>query len=197
MQSSAVTTGSYQDIYKSQVGTEVGGPGGVGMLDLQWVLMGAIPSNFELSAVNSYRTLDAYPTATTGLGQITITTGANTLGISSFAYPTAGPSRAGGTGNPALSGTIAASAADQALLDLQDELPALLAGSSKTQRQREKVERKMPSFDFGGDQPAARARAGVGRVLRVVARVSFLGCSRQAHLAARTADVLLRPAAIC
>ena len=59
-----------------------------------------------------------------------LTTGANTLGISSFVTPTAGPSRAGGTGNAAFGGTIQVEATDQALEELMSELPALASNKA-------------------------------------------------------------------
>lgn len=61
------------------------------------------------------------PDIDSGVGQQTITTGANTPGIGSFATPTAGPSRAGGTGNPnsPLGGGLAA--ADAAIEELSRE----------------------------------------------------------------------------
>ncbi len=127
MAATSLTTNSYQDFYKSQVGTEIGGPGGVGMLDSLLV----DPQLFvELAAnvMNMGNAAATFPEATTGVGQMTITTGANTLGISSFAYPTAGPSRAGGTGNANLgspTGPVEANAVDQAILELQLELPSL------------------------------------------------------------------------
>ncbi len=124
------------------------------MLGEQWVMAQNGP--FPMARFNSISMYDSYPTAATGLGQITITTGANTLGISSFAYPTAGPSRAGGTGNPDVGGTIAAPAADQALLELESELPDLLADApSKTTRgKRDVAEAKTPSLNiFASDTP--------------------------------------------
>jgi hypothetical protein len=123
MAATGLTDGSYEDFYKSQVGTEIGGPAGVGMLALiapttpgVFVpLPGTVPAgsnSFEFDAAS-------------GVGQMLLTTGANTLGIGSFATPTAGPSRAGGTGNGALGGTIQVEATDQALQQLMSELPAL------------------------------------------------------------------------
>ncbi len=44
------------------------------------------------------RTNTSAPDATTGVGQMTITNGANTLGIGSFATPTCGTGSLGGTG---------------------------------------------------------------------------------------------------
>lgn len=123
MAATGLTDGSYEDFYKSQVGTEIGGPAGVGMLALiapttpgVFVpLPGTVPAgsnSFEFDAAS-------------GVGQMLLTTGANTLGVSSFVTPTAGPSRAGGTGNAALGGTIQIEATDQALEELMSELPAL------------------------------------------------------------------------
>jgi len=145
MQASGLSTGSYQDFYKAQVGTEIGGPGGVGMLDQPLVAAQAraIPGTLP-TVLNP----DMAPTASTGVGQITITTGAGTLGISSFAWPTAGPSRAGGTGNAAFGGgppgMFAEATTDQALSELESELPTLT--NERT------VERKTSSrvFSFDG-----------------------------------------------
>jgi hypothetical protein len=131
MAATGLTTNSYQDFYKAQVGTEIGGDAGVGMLDQPLLA----PRYGQLRSIaNANLTSNAaasFPEANTALGQMTITTGANTLGISSFAYPTAGPSRAGGTGNAALgpgSGVISPSAVDQAIDELSLELPSLVAG---------------------------------------------------------------------
>jgi hypothetical protein len=101
MAATGLTDNSVQDFYKSQVGTEIGGPGGVGMLDQN---IGPVSQQLVASAVNLSRdaSLPAAAEATTGVGQMVITTGANTPGIGSFAMPIAGPSRAGGTGNPKL-----------------------------------------------------------------------------------------------
>ena len=65
------------------------------------------------------------PDVDSGVGQQIITTGANTLGIGSFAMPTAGPSRAGGTGNPNLASGGGA-AVDVALEELLVEFDAVL-----------------------------------------------------------------------
>jgi hypothetical protein len=123
MAATGLTDNSYEDFYKSQVGTEIGGPAGVGMLDVALTVNQGIfitmPGTMPAGS-NSYG-FDA----SSGVGQMLLTTGANTLGIGSFATPTAGPSRAGGTGNAALGGTIDPGAADQALSELVSELPSL------------------------------------------------------------------------
>jgi hypothetical protein len=100
MAATGVSNNSLEDFYKAQVGTEIGGPAGIGMLN-QYIgpinrqVMPATPN------ANSFAS-SAAAEATTGVGQMAITTGANTPGIGSFAMPIAGPSRAGGTGNPDL-----------------------------------------------------------------------------------------------
>jgi hypothetical protein len=133
MAATAVTTNSYEDFYKSQVGTESGGAAGVGMLAqaLRAPRIGELGfGNVSTVAVDP---MSSFPQANTALGQMTITTGANTLGISSFAYPTAGPSRAGGTGNAALgtgSGVVSPAAVDQAIDELSLDLPSLIAGKA-------------------------------------------------------------------
>jgi hypothetical protein len=126
MAATGITDGSYEDIYKSVVGTEAGGPGGVGMLDL---VAPAVPGVFTPQPGTVSAGSGPFDfNAGSGVGQMLLTTGANTLGISSFATPTAGPSHAGGTGNAALGGTIEVQATDQALQELMSELPSLAAG---------------------------------------------------------------------
>jgi hypothetical protein len=96
MEATALTNGSYEDFYKSQVGTEIGGPAGVGMVDSDPTVPAALLMSRAAAAADA--PISLFPEATTGTGQMTITTGANTPGIGSFAMPIAGPSRAGGTG---------------------------------------------------------------------------------------------------
>ncbi len=146
MAATGLTSNSYEDFYKAQVGTEIGGAAGVGLLALNnprpgqfVVLPGTVPTTGPAAA---------YPEAATGVGQMTITTGANTPGISSFATPTAGPSRAGGSGNANLGGgslTSETAAVDQAISELSLELPRLAFGKvaqkSDFDKQAEKVEK--------------------------------------------------------
>jgi hypothetical protein len=104
MAATGLTNNSYEDFYKAQVGTEIGGPAGVGMID---DTPGAVVSTFRAAADNTFNGFSSAASATTGVGQMVITTGANTPGIGSFAMPIAGPSRAGGTGRvtiPSLDG---------------------------------------------------------------------------------------------
>lgn len=102
MASTGLTNSSVEDFYKAQVGTEAGGAAGIGMFDN---VIG--PLSHERPIVTANASPDGpeagYADATTGVGQMVITTGANTPGIGSFAVPIAGPSRAGGTGNANLS----------------------------------------------------------------------------------------------
>jgi len=103
MSATGLSTNSVEDFYRSVVGTEGGGAAGTGMFDDGAFNTAVFGGQFAATGPNLSGTSDPFsPYATTGLGQITITTGANTLGIGSFATPTAGPSRAGGTGNPDL-----------------------------------------------------------------------------------------------
>lgn len=132
MESSAITTGSVQDIYFSVVGNEGGGAAGIGMMDQPMPTAAAYVPQF--GAINFGPANPLYPAETafdagSGLGQMTLTTGANTLGISSFANPTAGPSRAGGTGNPNLGQpeALAAEAVDDAILEYNAENDARIA----------------------------------------------------------------------
>jgi len=123
MAATGLTNSSYEDFYKAQVGTEIGGAAGVGMLD---ELASAIPGVFVAVPGTTPAGSNSFEfNAASGVGQMLLTTGANTLGISSFVTPTAGPSRAGGTGNAAYGGTIQVEATDQALQQLMSELPAL------------------------------------------------------------------------
>jgi hypothetical protein len=120
MAATGLTNNSLEDFYKAVVGTEVGGPAGVYMVDedIQPVLTGLFFSTLD---VDSTAADSLHPEADSGVGQQTITTGANTPGIGSFASPTAGPSRAGGTGNvnSLLGGDLAA--ADAAMEELFGE----------------------------------------------------------------------------
>ncbi len=125
MASTGLTDNSYEDFYKAQVGTEIGGAAGVGMLNRSLTpaalgLFQSVPG--IVPPMGSY-----YFDAANGVGQMLLTTGANTLGISSFVTPTAGPSRAGGTGSAAMGGVLSPQAADQALQELMSELPALVS----------------------------------------------------------------------
>ncbi len=139
MASTGLTTNSYQDVYKAVVGTEIGGPGGVGMVeDEPFNKNTGMPQIFT-DNMNTGMAALTFPGAVTGVGQITLTTGANTLGISSFAYPTAGPSRAGGTGNAAFGGGIAGPAADAALEDFDFELIAQLTPGKHAEQSSEKA----------------------------------------------------------
>lgn len=156
MAATGLTSNSYEDFYKAQVGTEIGGAAGVGMLALNnprpgqfVVLPGTVPTTGPAAA---------YPEATTGLGQMTITTGANTPGISSFATPTAGPSRAGGTGNANLGGgslTSETAAVDQAISELSLELPRLALGKAA---QKSDVAEKVEKADDHRDEEAREMR---------------------------------------
>jgi hypothetical protein len=133
MAATGLTSNSYQDVYKAVVGTEIGGAAGVGMLDQALLAPGIRPFGFATVANLPPNPAASFPEANTALGQMTITTGANTLGISSFAYPTAGPSRAGGTGNAALgpgSGVITPAAVDMAIDELTLDLPSLVSGKA-------------------------------------------------------------------
>lgn len=124
MAASGLTNNSLEDFYKSQVGTEIGGPAGIGMVNQR---IGPIYSSPQFSTIDvNLGTSDPLnPDADSGVGQMTITTGANTPGIGSFAMPTAGPSKAGGTGNPmrpSIDADVAA-ATDAAIESLDTKSP--------------------------------------------------------------------------
>ncbi len=123
MAATGLTSNSLEDFYKAVVGTEIGGPAGVYMVDED---IDMVPTGLFFSTVDAV--LDSAepisPDIDSGVGQQTITTGANTLGIGSFASPTAGPSKAGGTGNlnaPLLRDLAAADAAIEELFGEGDE----------------------------------------------------------------------------
>jgi hypothetical protein len=97
------------------------------------------------------------PDATSGVGQQTITTGANTPGIGSFATPTAGPSRAGGTGNPnsPLGSNLAA--ADAALEELYgDSDKAEAAKADSDAAPADAAQRTTSERIIIGSKPTAR-----------------------------------------
>lgn len=172
MAATGLTNNSYEDFYKSQVGTEIGGAAGVGLLDqaLRAPRIGELGlgnvSNLVVDPASSF------PQANTALGQMTITTGANTLGISSFAYPTAGPSRAGGTGNAALgtgSGVVSPAAVDQAIDELSLDLPSLVAGKAVQKADaRKQAEATLDKQDVREARQQAEAHE---RTLQVVAAI--------------------------
>ncbi|REK12710.1 MAG: hypothetical protein DWQ37_10790 [Planctomycetota bacterium] len=168
MQASAITTGSVQDIYFATVGNEGGGVAGIGMEDQPLPTAAAyVPQfgNIWLGPANP-----ADPTgygADSGLGQLTRTTGANTLGISSFASPTAGPSRSGGTGNPNLGRplSLAAEAVDEAIQQFNAEQEARIANRPEGPAATEVDEETEPRVDDDArgdaseaDRPVAPAR---------------------------------------
>lgn len=169
MAATGLTNNSYEDFYKAQVGTEIGGPAGVGMLA---ELSSAIPGVFVPVAGTVPTGSNSFEfNAGSGVGQMLLTTGANTLGISSFMTPTAGPSRAGGTGNAALGGTISVNtgATDQALQELLSELPALasMEGVKETAdaegRQAERAELKLKER-AEAEQASARSERELQRM---------------------------------
>jgi hypothetical protein len=172
MAATGLTNNSYEDFYKSQVGTEIGGAAGVGLLDqaLRAPRIGELGlGNVSNVAVDP---TSSFPQANTALGQMTITTGANTLGISSFAYPTAGPSRAGGTGNAALgtgSGVVSLAAVDQAIDELSLDLPSLVAGKAVQKADaRKQAEATLDKQDVREARQQAEAHE---RTLQVVAAI--------------------------
>lgn len=122
---SPITSGSMDDVYASLegFGPEVPLPTAAAYVP-QFGAISFGPADPNLPT-------DYAPAAVTGVGQMTITTGANTPGISSFASPTAGPSRAGGTGNAKLGHSEAelAQAVDEAIRSFSEETgdQALLA----------------------------------------------------------------------
>lgn len=118
MSATGLSTNSVEDFYSSVVGTEAGGAAGTGMFDNGAFNTDVFRGQLFANPINFGVAGDPFsPYAITGLGQITITTGANTLGIGSFATPTAGPSRAGGTGNPDLPTVQESTAPESSSLD--------------------------------------------------------------------------------
>jgi hypothetical protein len=153
MASTGLSNNSVEDFYKSQTGTEAGGAAGVGMFDDN---IGPISANVGPTssfAQGSPNSRSAYPEATTGVGQMVITTGANTPGIGSFAMPIAGPSRAGGTGDarvgggaPARTGAAVpdvAAATDAAIELLSNEMHDLSVAERKEKSSSIEVSKKV------------------------------------------------------
>ncbi len=148
MASTGLTNNSYEDFYKAQVGTEIGGPAGVGMLSTTSQGSGFITGLFA-NPLNTGPVRSDALNIDSGVGQLTITTGANTPGISSFATPTAGPSRAGGTGNAAFGSAtgsiqVNTSAVDQAINELSLELPDLTLNKSRKAEPAQRFESDKP-----------------------------------------------------
>jgi hypothetical protein len=123
MASTGLTNNSVEDFYRAQVGTESGGAAGVAMSDDGIVAPMSESVRQGQPAVADVQQGNA-PSADSGVGQMLLTTGANTLGIGSFAVAIAGPSRSGGTGT-LLSTAVAEhrAAHDLAIESLADEQP--------------------------------------------------------------------------
>jgi hypothetical protein len=156
MAASALQNGSYEDFYRSQVGTELGGNAGVGMLDS---IQAA--NNMAFRAPGTVAPAQSSPFAETAsaVGQLTLTTGANTPGIGSFAMPTAGPSRSGGTGNasPGLAmPTNEPQAVDAAIESLFGDDAGKVAEKEQPEESRVS-ERKTGRRAFGFDPKNAEA----------------------------------------
>jgi len=129
MAATGLSINSVEDFYNSVTGTEGGGAAGTGMFDNGAFNTAVFGGQFAATGPNLSGIGDPFsPYATTGLGQITITTGANTLGIGSFATPTAGPSRAGGTGNPDLVSVEESASQDSSSLE---QLPSEIVNSRR------------------------------------------------------------------
>jgi hypothetical protein len=169
MASTGLTTGSYEDFYKSQVGTEIGGPAGVAMVD---DTAGPVMSTFRVAAENTVIAVSPYAENVTGVGQMVITTGANTPGIGSFAMPIAGPSRAGGTGTatmPSLDGSLSRSddadidaAIESLFADPEDSSVAASEEGSQSAKVSERPEPTVKtgrrSFDIEGGEAESSAQ---------------------------------------
>lgn len=159
MASTGLTNNSVEDFYRSQVGTEAGGAAGTGMFDNDIGPMAGTP-RFSTAAANPGNPVSSYPDATTGVGQMTITTGANTPGIGSFAMPTAGPSRAGGTGNAnsPLASTAAADAAADAAIEalFADPNEPAVARQDQDPKPAEVTEQKTGDETMIGSKPTGR-----------------------------------------
>jgi hypothetical protein len=152
---SPITSGSMNDIYASLegVGPEVPLPTAAAYVP-QFGAISFGPADPNLPA-------DYAPGAVTGVGQMTITTGANTPGISSFAYPTAGPSRAGGTGNAMLGHSEAelAQAVDEAIRSFSEELQGSNdSGSADADESGQPAKSKSPPESKSVDGQSAEPR---------------------------------------
>jgi hypothetical protein len=151
MASTGVTNNSVEDFYKSQVGTEAGGAAGIGMFDDN---IGPVAGTATTSTAgaDSRNPGSAYPEATTGVGQMVITTGANTPGIGSFAMPIAGPSRAGGTGDPRVGAGApdVAAATDAAIELLESEMQDLSVAERPENSKSIEVSKKVTSKESTG-----------------------------------------------
>jgi hypothetical protein len=151
MASTGLTNNSYEDFYKAQVGTEIGGPAGVGMTNS---IPGTAFANTFRAAADNTIGVSSSALADTGVGQMVITTGANTPGIGSFAMPIAGPSRAGGTGSPAgpspdgLFSKSDNAAIDAAIEELFTEPEELAESNQKRDAESTKVSER-PEFKTG------------------------------------------------
>jgi hypothetical protein len=164
MASTGLTNNSYEDFYKAQVGTEIGGPAGVGMVD---DAAAPVVSTFRAAAQNTVNIVSPFAENATGVGQMVITTGANTPGIGSFALPIAGPSRAGGTGSVTM-GLPAAGLAKSYDADIDAAIEALFAepedsqvaaddesspsGAKVSKRDEPSIKTGRRSFDIEGDK---------------------------------------------
>jgi hypothetical protein len=156
MSATGLGDGSMQDFYKAQVGSEGGGPGGVGMFGED---IGPTAKSFAAANVQALASFSShFADFASGVGQMAVTTGANTPGIGSFALPIAGPSRAGGTGNPDLPIPTpeeqAADAAIEALLAESGETP--LAAQTQSSPRQKTPETKTAEQTMIGARPAVR-----------------------------------------
>jgi hypothetical protein len=156
MAASGLGDGSLQDFYKAQVGSEAGGAGGVGMLDQN---IGPIAQSFPVTATSPLGSFAShFAQYGSSIGQLAVTTGANTPGIGSFALPIAGPSRAGGTGNPDLpTPNPQAQAADAAIESLFAEPSKTAVAAQDADAQPQPAsERKTADQTVIGTKPSAR-----------------------------------------
>jgi hypothetical protein len=156
MAASGLGDGSMEDFYKAQVGTEQGGGGGVGMFGED---IGPASRPFAVASANALASFTShFAEYASGVGQMAVTTGANTPGIGSFALPIAGPSRAGGTGNPALPvPTPEEQAADAAIESLFAEPDQTAVAAQTLDAQPQKTpETRTSEQTVIGTKPAVR-----------------------------------------
>jgi len=96
MAAMALTTNSVADFYLATVGTEIGAMLGAATFN---PAAAASARRVAATGLNMRGAVLGSVEATTAVGQMTITTGANTPGIGSFAMPITGPAPGRGGGN--------------------------------------------------------------------------------------------------
>lgn len=147
-QSTGLTSNSVEDVYYSEEGTEGGGAAGIGMFDHG---IGIINNDdaeaFPADPTTGTPAIPNAPPATSGVGQMVITTGANTLGISSFATPTTGSLR-GATGGKLKD--------DPSQSPTEQEARIKLSPHEETSTDPAVVRRLKPASSLGKDAQSAK-----------------------------------------